>query len=114
MYERRARTGAAAGAALHLPWGDGAVKRRPDSLPDVDMSTHRHRAGRLTLGFRMALLPALLAAAVTFLLVGPGRYGLGVAESLVVAALVAVAIAIPVDRMGARPARRGARRGGRR
>lgn len=59
--------------------------------------TRRHGATRMTLGFRMALLPALLAAAVTMALVGTGTRGLGVAEALGIGALVLVAIALPID-----------------
>jgi len=66
------------------------------------MTTHRPHGVRLTLGVRMALLPALLAAAATLAIVGVGRYGLGVGEALLVGALVTAAIALPVDRAGAR------------
>jgi hypothetical protein len=66
------------------------------------MTTHRHHGARLTLGVRMALLPALLAAAATLAIVGVGRYGLGLGEALLVGVLVAAVIAFPVDRASAR------------
>jgi hypothetical protein len=79
------------------------------------MATHRHHPVRMTLGVRMALLPAILAAAATFLFAGGGHPGLDIAEALVVGVIVAVAIAIPVDRLGTRPVRTGSgRRRGRR
>jgi hypothetical protein len=77
------------------------------------MATHRHHSVRLTLGMRMAILPAVLAAASTLLLLGTDALAVHIVAAVVVGALVLFAIALPVDRLQARNAgrRSGARRG---
>jgi hypothetical protein len=57
---------------------------------------------RLTLGVRMALLPAILAAALTLATGGVGRRGVGLAVAAGVGLLVLLVLALPIDLLGGR------------
>jgi hypothetical protein len=61
---------------------------------------------RLTLGFRMALLPAVVAAALTLATGGVGRRGVGLAVAAGVGLLVLLVLALPIDLLGGRTGRK--------
>ncbi|GLC24679.1 hypothetical protein [Roseisolibacter agri] len=82
------------------------------------MSSRPHHVRHLSLGLRMALLPALLAVVARLLVVGVGVHGQGLASALALGLAVLLGIALPVDwlrrrRAPATHARPGAARGGR-
>ena len=97
--------------------------RMPDASVDRPVANRvavpRRGTGRFTLGLRMALLPALFAAAGTLAVVGLGRRGIGLAIAAGAGLVVLLAVALPIDflqRGGIRAIRvgRGPRNGQRR
>jgi hypothetical protein len=89
----------------------GRMTDAPVDRPGANrFTTSRRGTGGLTLGVRMALLPALFAAAATLAVVGLGRRGVGLAIAAGVGLVVLLAIALPIDflqRGGMRPIRVG-------
>ena len=92
---------------------DNAV-RMGDAFPSAHPVAHRvhppttsamklrHHMPRLTLGLRMALLPAIAAGGLTLALAGMGRHGVGVGLAVAIALATLAVIAVPIDRYGGR------------
>jgi hypothetical protein len=64
----------------------------------------------MTFGLWIGALPACVAAAATFVTIGPGRRGAGLVASALVGIVVLFAIALPIDLLRPRDPWSGERR----